>query len=59
MVSMEIKNIVELDENRIDCEINHPLHGWIPFTANKYDCTQHGPLIYEAAKELLAKGFKG
>ncbi len=28
----EFKNAKYINETCIDCEINHPLHGWIPFT---------------------------
>lgn len=33
----------------IDCEIDHPEHGWIPFTASPDDVEQHGRDIYTAA----------
>lgn len=31
---MEIRNAVRVNETMIDCEINHPVHGWIPFTSS-------------------------
>lgn len=30
----------------IDVEINHPDHGWIPFTASQDDCEPHGRQIH-------------
>lgn len=30
----------------INCEINHPVFGWIPFTASILDVEQHGRDIY-------------
>ena len=34
---MEYRNAKHLDGGRIDCEINHPIHGWIPFTCDPTD----------------------
>jgi hypothetical protein len=36
---MEYRNPVFAteDKSRIDCEINHPEHGWIPFTCDPAD----------------------
>ena len=31
IVDTELKDIVELPDGRIDCKINHPKFGWIPF----------------------------
>ena len=55
---MEIRNAVKLDDDRIDCEINHPVYGWIPFTADANDAEPHGREIHAAAKLLLPKGKK-
>ena len=34
----QFKNAKYIDENgRIDCDINHPEHGWIPFTIDLSD----------------------
>lgn len=30
----------------ITCEINHPIFGWIPFTASPYDVEPHGRAIF-------------
>lgn len=34
---MEYRNAKYLDGGRIDCEINHPSYGWIPFTCDPTD----------------------
>jgi hypothetical protein len=36
---MEYRNAKHIGQNRIDCEINHPTLGWIPFTC---DATEVG-----------------
>ena len=42
---MEIRNPVYNAFSTIDCEVNHPQFGWIPFTASPDD----RPDIYDAA----------
>ena len=39
----------------INCEINHPVLGWIPFTASSDDKEPHGRGIYQ----LIAAGAVG
>lgn len=34
---MEYRNAKFIKDGMIDCEINHPVYGWIPFTANPAD----------------------
>ena len=34
---MEYRNAKHIGQNRIDCEINHPELGWIPFTCDPED----------------------
>ncbi len=46
---MDIRNPAFTADNRIDCEIEHPVYGWIPFTADPNDVEQHGRDIYAAA----------
>ncbi|MFA9232003.1 MAG: hypothetical protein ACEQSU_14865 [Microgenomates group bacterium] len=46
---MEIRNPVAIADDRIDCEINHPAHGWIPFTADLHDVEPIGAIVYQAA----------
>ena len=35
----------------IDCEIEHPVHGWIPFTADPNDVEPLGAEVFNAAKD--------
>ena len=34
----------------IDCEIEHPVHGWIPFTSDPNDVEPLGAEVFNAAK---------
>lgn len=52
-MDIKIKNPVRIDETRIDCEIEHPQFGWIPFTADLNDVEAHGREVYAAALALL------
>jgi len=38
----------------IDCEVEHPLYGWIPFTADPKDIEPAGKEVFDAAKESAA-----
>jgi len=52
---MEFRNCKYTESGNIDCEINHPEFGWIPFTASPNDCEEHGREIYaEAIKGEVA-----
>jgi hypothetical protein len=35
----------------IDCEIEHPTYGWIPFTASDKDCENHGRILFHQIKK--------
>lgn len=37
-----------VDGVTVDCEINHPVFGWVPFTASPSDVEVHGRAIYQA-----------
>ena len=47
---MEYRNARHIGQNRIDCEINHPTLGWIPYTC---DGTEDGEQFDN--KELYAR----
>lgn len=49
MNTVNIRNPQFLADGRIDCEIQHPVHGWMPFTASATDDTEHGRAIHAAA----------
>jgi len=34
----------------VDCEIEHPSFGWLPFTASPNDVEDHGRVIFQAVK---------
>lgn len=46
---MDIRNPIFTSDGRIDCEIDHPIYGWIPFTADENDVEEHGRDVYAAA----------
>lgn len=43
---MEIRNAIYNAFGTIDCEINHPTFGWIPFTASPDDSEELGQQIH-------------
>lgn len=47
---MQVRNQkwVDAAHTVIDCEIEHPVYGWIPFTASQNDPETHGQEIYAA-----------
>jgi hypothetical protein len=47
---MDYRNAVYNALGSIDCEINHPTYGWIPFTADPNDFEPLGSEIFNAAK---------
>lgn len=49
---MEVRNPVYNKQGSIDCEINHPEYGWIPFTASSNDIELHGREIYNIVLEM-------
>lgn len=56
-MTMRTRNPVwaNTENTLIDCEIEHPKYGWIPFTASPIDTEQHGREIFAA----LAQGAVG
>ena len=50
---MDYRNATFTKVGLIDCEINHPDHGWIPFTASPDDVEKHGRDIYQV---VLSEG---
>lgn len=45
---MEYRNPVFNSDGGIDCEINHPTYGWIPFTASPTDDVEMGRNLFKA-----------
>jgi hypothetical protein len=48
---MQARNPQYTADGRIDCEIEHPVYGWIPFTASADDSEKHGREIFAALVE--------
>ena len=51
---METRNPKKTESGAIDCEINHPKYGWIPFTASLDDVEQLGRDVYNLAVSSAA-----
>lgn len=51
MQDMTFRNVVQLEDGRFNCEIEHPSFGWIPFTADPNDGEPHGRQIWAAINE--------
>lgn len=50
---MEFRSPVYTEKNDINCEINHPVYGWIPFTASQNDSEKLGRDLYA---DIVSKG---
>jgi hypothetical protein len=50
---MEYRNPTYTVTGEIDCEINHPHFGWIPFTASPDDIEAHGKALFS---KILSAG---
>ncbi len=46
---MRFRNPERLPNGDIDCEVEHPVHGWVPFTASANDVEPYGVLIHGEA----------
>ena len=46
---MQTRNLKHTASGAIDMEIEHPVYGWIPFSASSNDSEQHGRDLYAAA----------
>jgi hypothetical protein len=46
---MNARNLIwsDADHTAIDCEVEHEIYGWIPFTASPSDVAAHGREIFE------------
>lgn len=45
---MEYRNAHYNANGTIDCELNHPRFGWIPFTADENDVEEFGRAMFAA-----------
>lgn len=46
---MEVKNLKHTKDGSVEMEINHPIHGWIPFNATENDPEEMGRVLYQEA----------
>src|SRR3990167_495188 len=46
---MQTRNLKYNRSGTVDMEIEHPVYGWLPFTASPNDSEQHGRELYAAA----------
>ena len=44
---MNYRNPIVNEDGTIDCEIEHPVRGWIPFTASQNDVEAFGRKMFE------------
>lgn len=51
---MEFRNPQFNADGTIDCEVNHPVYGWIPFTASATDVEPLGAAVFAAAQGTAA-----
>lgn len=49
----DIRNATYTEDGRIDCEINHPVYGWVGFLADPNDTEVHGRTIWAMAAQTL------
>ena len=51
---MENRNPIFIEDGRINCEIEHPQYGWIPFTASPDDVEPLGRDLFSKLKGSAA-----
>jgi len=49
----ETRNEVRLDDGRIECQLNHPVWGWVDFTADTNDPEIHGRELFASLDAKL------
>lgn len=45
----KIRDLVYNKDGSIDMQIEHPMHGWVPFTASPNDVMKYGKALYKEA----------
>lgn len=48
---MQLRNPIYTADGRIDCEIDHPIYGWVPFTASDHDLDVINRAVFAAAAD--------
>lgn len=49
----DVRNLRYTLTNMINCEYNHPVLGWIPYTANPDDSEDFGRELYQEIKDRI------
>jgi hypothetical protein len=44
---MNYRNPKKLKNGTFRCEVEHEIHGWLPFTATSYDPEPHGKILFQ------------
>lgn len=55
---MQYKNARWNELGSIDCDLEHPIHGWIPFTASQIDVSPFGKLLFDEIKSNMAQNIE-
>lgn len=55
---MNIRNAKYTETGTIECEIEHPEFGWIPFHATQNDPDEKGRLVYEEAVQGTVAAYE-
>ena len=51
---IQYRNVTRNQNGTLDVEIDHPVFGWVPFTASPDDPEEHGRIIYhDLSKDSL------
>jgi len=45
--TVALRNPAPLEDGRIDCEMEHPTYGWIPFTADANDPEEAARVVHQ------------
>lgn len=57
-VITEIRNPVFNADGSIECEVQHSVYGWMPFTARADDVEAHGREVYERALAMIPAPYE-
>jgi len=53
---MLYKDAKKVGDDEYDCLLQHPVYGWVPFTATSYDTEEHGRLIFKLIQKEFESG---
>lgn len=58
MKPYEYRNAAFNEHGSIDMEINHPIYGWLPYTAVENDPNEMAALMFEVARSSVDSSTK-